>query len=145
MPEYKIDLLRITKTITGDSGINCVSVEGLDCQLDTASGQRYTCATVTEALCGEKHEDAVNGKMVFNDSSDIKLSDIISRNDRVTVTFRTGEDNGCASVTIKLTSSGKLSYEFNGLPADVYMVDPNTELSTINVASYSVRTEKRNN
>ena len=141
----EIDLLRITKTITGDSGINCVSVEGLDCQLDTASGQRYTCATVTEALCGEKHEDAVNGKMVFNDSSDIKLSDIISRNDGVTVTFRTGEDNGCASVTIKLTSSGKLSYEFNGLPADVYMVDPNTELSTINVASYSVRTEKRNN
>ena len=53
------------------------------------------------------------------------------------MSFLIGVDNARANVQLQLTESGKLSYRFTGLPADVFSTDPAGE---INVDSYRVVT-----
>lgn len=137
------DIIRITKTVFAEK-VTRIEVEGLTGPFGS-DGYNCTFATVSEARCGNVVMLASGEplKITFDNSSDIKLNDISSSEQGVTVIFHTGENNGLASVTLKLTPSGKLSYEFKDLPADVYMVDPNTENSKINVNSYKVVTANK--
>ena len=140
----EFDVLRITKEVSGEK-VNRITVEGLNGRISPDSPE-YTFATVTEARCGEKTQFTDFGNIVtFTESSNISLNDIISQTGGVTVYFNTGVDNGMASVTIRLTPSGELSYEFKNLPANVYSVDPSSSESMLTVDSYKVETSKKGN
>ena len=131
------DVLRITKTVV-DGNVVEVTVQGLEGKISVSTTESFMFTTVEGATLGGKTMDSSQGIITFVRDSAIMLNDIQNSAGGVTVAFQTGVDNGVAYLQLQLTESGKLSYHFTGLPADVFIADPgNIE---INVESYMVET-----
>ena len=131
------DVLRITKTVA-DGNVVEVTVQGLEGKISVSTTENFMFTTVEGATLGGKTMDSSQGIITFVRDSAIMLNDIQNSAGGVTVAFQTGVDNGVAYLQLQLTESGKLSYHFTGLPADVFIADPgNIE---INVESYMVET-----
>ena len=138
----KYDILKFRKTVYNDD-VSRVEVEGIS---EPWGGATF--ATIVSAACEERTMYAENSKLVFeklgnNDSpapDSIYLEDMVSAQG-VTVRFNIGIDNGPATLTLKMTPSGKLSYDFEGLPAENFSPDPEGD-TTIPVDSYRVEVVK---
>ncbi len=103
-------------------------------------------STVKNAECGYYVQTADDGsnRITINNMSNIKVSDIMSSENGLKVNFNIGSNNGDASVTLKLTESGRLSYSFAGLPADSFTPDMGSgqDATSIAVDSYNVTVSK---
>ena len=126
-------VLKIKKVMV-DGNVASVSVEGVAEGYIPENAVTYT--AVTDAVTGNIIQMSSSNTITFNELSNIRIEDIVSSPQGVTVNFNIGEDNGPASVVIKLTESGKLSYSFAGLPADIFVADP--EATSLNVEAYRV-------
>lgn len=139
---HEFDILRISKQILYDGKVSAITVEGLQGKLDTDSSDlnMFAFATVTKAKLGNAVMDPNDGKLTFQDNGNqvIGISDIQSSEHGVDLEFNVGRNNGTVTLNIQLTESGKLSYNFKGLPADIYTVDPDGR--EIAVDSYRVVT-----
>lgn len=132
----EFNVLKICKKISSGK-VTDITVEGLQNKIDTGSEDSIF-ATVIGAASNEKTMDAWYGKVTFDGNSAITLSDIIDHG--VDVKFNIGANNGTVTLNLRLTESGKLSYNFKGLPADIFTVDPDGR--EIAVDSYRVVTTK---
>ena len=136
------EVLRITKHVQEGKVIE-LKVQGLQGPIYSSSGtDSVVFATVYQAEFAVDGNTkimmaATDGIIYFNDNASIRLSDIQGSARGVDVSFLIGVDNARANVQLQLTESGKLSYRFTGLPADVFSTDPAGE---INVDSYRVVT-----
>ncbi len=134
----KYEILQIDKTILY-SKVTRLSVKGL------TDRNNYVYATVTGAVSGEIYQNPdLDNTLNFNNNSVIRLSDFTGSADGVTVSFNIGIDNGSASVKIRLTPSGMLTYDFNGLPIEVFCpeaIDGSVIPEPIEVEHYYVSEE----
>ncbi len=138
------EILRIEKNMAGDE-VDSIVIRGIS-ESDYGDSAVYT--TVVDAVeTGNyrfQYADNQGNCIEFNNYSEIKIYDIINSENGVTVDFRIGQNNGNASVIIKLTESGKLSYDFYNLPADVFTPDISSgqDGTPIAVGSYRVDVTK---
>ena len=126
-------VLQIEKEMT-NGAVTSLAVRGAEDSMTTFS-------TVTYAVSDVMNQDFdyPDNSITFNNLSNIRVSDIMNSESGVTVNFNIGTNNGSASVTLKLTGSGKLSYDFDGLPADEFTPDnAGQDGLPIAVSSYEV-------
>jgi len=135
-------ILEIKKTVF-DNTVTEIAVEGVTAGMGPSP---VFYSTVKNAECGYYVQTADDGsnRITINNMSNIKVSDIMSSENGLKVNFNIGSNNGDASVTLKLTESGRLSYSFAGLPADSFTPDMGSgqDATSIAVDSYNVTVSK---
>ncbi len=136
--QNEINILRIEKRMVGNT-VESIVVSGMS---GSGEYEPMVYSTVINAVSGSlmQYSDGSFNQIAFNRYSAITVEDIINSEDGITVYFNIGRDNGSASVTLKLTESGRLSYDFDGLPAESFVPDPET--TPIPVDSYRVTVTK---
>lgn len=127
------DILRIKKTVI-DNKVVSIVVEGIE-----NMGVSYS--TVVNAECRDimQMADTEGNKIIISNDSAVKLSDVNNSENGLTVNFNIGRNNGSASVTLKLTESGRLSYSFDGLPADSFVPEETASQGAAPIAVDSYR------
>ena len=133
--EYTV--LQIEKEMT-NGAVTGLRVRG--CSEYDSEPTAYTTITYAQSEFMGQYCDSQENSITFGNNSSIRVSDIINSENGVIVNFNIGSNNGSASVNLKLTESGKLSYDFNGLPADEFTPDlaSGQDGTPIAVSSYEV-------
>ena len=135
----EIGILQIEKQMENGSVVS-LTVKGME-----DNTQVYSTLVEAETfndmnLLYQYADDYIN-RIEFNNDSAIRISDITGSGDGITVNFNIGRDNGSAAVVLKLTPAGRLSYSFDGLPADSFVTDmtgTDQDGDSIAVVSYRV-------
>ena len=141
----EIGILQIEKQMVNGSVVS-LSVNGIE---DSTQVYSTLVRAVTLNDMYPLYQDAeydIN-RITFNNDSAIRISDITRSGDGITVNFNIGRDNGSAAVVLKLTPAGRLSYSFDGLPADSFVTDmtgADQDGDSIAVVSYRVDVTAQN-